>query len=62
MENGKIATVRASMVVNYYTKHFHTGADRHKGILMFLFLLVTETKIGGRDKRARVAHRRALIF
>ena len=42
-ENGKIALVRASMVVNYYIKLFRTGADRQNGILMSLLLLVAET-------------------
>ena len=42
-ENGKIALVRASMVVTYYIKLFRTGADRYKGILMSLLLLVAET-------------------
>ena len=41
--NAKIALLRASMVVIYYIKLFRTGADRHKGILMSLFLLVAET-------------------
>ena len=33
------------MVVTYYIKLFHTGADRHNGILMSLLLLVAETII-----------------
>ena len=33
------------MVVSYYIKFFHTGADRHNGILMYLLLLVAETII-----------------
>ena len=41
--NGKIALVRASMVIAYYIKLFRTGADRHNGILMSLLLLVAET-------------------
>ena len=41
--NGKIAFVRASMVVTYYTKLFRTRADRRNGILMSLLLLVAET-------------------
>ena len=41
--NAKIVLLRASMVVIYYIKLFRTGADRHKGILMSLFLLVAET-------------------
>ena len=41
--NGKIALVRASMVVTSYIKLFRTGANRHNGILMSLFLLVAET-------------------
>ena len=44
VENGKIALVRASMVVTYYIKPFCTGADTHNGILMSLLLLVAETK------------------
>ena len=40
--NGKIALLRASMVVTYYIKLSRTGADRHNGILMSL-LLVAET-------------------
>ena len=43
VENGKIALVRASMVVTYYIKLFRTEADRHNGILMSLLLLVEET-------------------
>ena len=43
VENGKMALVRASMVVNYYVKLFRTEAERHKGILMSLLLLVVET-------------------
>ena len=43
VENGKIALVRASMVVTYYIKLFRTGADRHNGILMSLLLQVEET-------------------
>ena len=31
-QNGKIALLRASMVVTYYIKLFRTGADRHNGI------------------------------
>ena len=42
--NAKIALLRASMVVTYYIKLFRTGADRHKGILMSLLLLVAETE------------------
>ena len=41
--NGKIAVVRASMVVKYYIKLLSTGADRHNGILMSLLYLVAET-------------------
>ena len=40
--NGKIALVRTSMVVTYYIKPFRTGADKHKGILMSLLLLVAK--------------------
>ena len=40
VKNGKIALVRASMVVTYYVKLFCTGADRHNGILMSPLLLV----------------------
>ena len=43
VENGKIAILRASMVVTYYIKLFRTGSDRYKGILMSLLLLVAET-------------------
>ena len=39
----KIALLCASMVVIYYTKLFHTLAERHNGILLSLLLLVTET-------------------
>ena len=42
VEEGKIAHVRASMMVTYYNKLFRTGADRHNGILMYLLLLVAE--------------------
>ena len=35
--------LRASMFVTCYIKLFRTGADRHNGILMSLFLLVAET-------------------
>ena len=31
------------MVVTYYIKLFHTGADKHNGILMSLLLLVADT-------------------
>ena len=41
--NAKIALLRASMVVTYYTKLFRTGADRHNSILMSLLFLVAET-------------------
>ena len=44
-ENGKVALLRASMVVTYYIKLFRTGADRHNGILMSHLLLVAETKM-----------------
>ena len=43
VENRKIALLRVSMVVTYYTKTFRTGTDRHNGILMSLLLLVAET-------------------
>ena len=43
--NGKVALLRASMVVTYYIKLFRTGADRHNGILMSHLLLVAETKM-----------------
>ena len=39
VENGKIALVRAPMVITYYVKLFRTGADRHNS----LDLLVAET-------------------
>ena len=42
--NGKIALVRASVVVTYYIKLFRTGPDRHNGILMSLLFLVAKTK------------------
>ena len=42
--NEKTALLLAPMAVTYYIKFFWTGADRHKGILMYLFLLVVETK------------------
>ena len=45
VENGKIALVRASMIVTYYIKLFRTGANRHNGILMSLLFLVAETII-----------------
>ena len=38
VENGKIALVRASMVVTYYIELFRTGVDRRHGILMFPLL------------------------
>ena len=41
--NAKISLLRASMVVTYYIKLFHMGADRHNSILMSLLLLVAET-------------------
>ena len=44
VENGKFALVRASMVLTYYFKLFHTGADRHNGISMSLLLLVAKTE------------------
>ena len=40
--NTKIALLRASMVVTYYIKIFHTGADRNNGVLMSLLLLIAE--------------------
>ena len=43
VENAKIAFVRVSMVVTYYIKLFRTGNDRHNGILMTVFLLVSQT-------------------
>ena len=42
LKNRKIALVRASTVVTYYIKLFHTGADRHNGFLMSLLLLAAE--------------------
>ena len=45
VENGKIALVRAAMVVTYYFKLFCTGAERHNSILMSLLVLVAETKM-----------------
>ena len=41
--NTKITLLRSSMVVTCYIKLFQTGANRHNGILMSLFLLVAET-------------------
>ena len=41
--NGKIALVRAPMVVTYYIKLFRMEVGRHNGILISLLLLVTET-------------------
>ena len=41
----KIAIARVSMVLTYYIKFFRMGTDRHNGILMFLLLLVADTKI-----------------
>ena len=54
VENGKIAFVRASLVVTYYTKLFYVGADRHSGILMSLLLLIAETI----RRRTKTIHRR----
>ena len=34
IDNGKMALVRASMVVTYYIKFFHTGADRYNDTLI----------------------------
>ena len=42
VRNGKIALVRASMVVTYFIKLLHTATDKHNGILMSLRLLVSE--------------------
>ena len=42
VENGKIALVRASMVVTYYIILFHTRPDIHNGILMYLLFLAAE--------------------
>ena len=42
-ETGKIALVRASMVVTYYIILFRTGPTDTNGILMSLVLLVAET-------------------
>ena len=39
------------MVVTYYIKLFQTGADRHKGILMSILLIVAETIINAVFKR-----------
>ena len=36
VENGKVALMPAFMVVTYYIKLFHTGPNRHNGILMSL--------------------------
>ena len=44
VENGKIALVRASIVVTYHIRLFRTWAGRHNGILILLLLLVAETK------------------
>ena len=43
VQNEKIALVRAFVVVSYYIKPLHSGADRDNGTLMSLLLLVTET-------------------
>ena len=43
VETGKIALVRASMVVTYYSILFRTGPTDTNGILMPLLLLVAET-------------------
>ena len=43
VRKGKIALVRASLVVTYYIKYFRTGNDRHNGILMSLLLLLADT-------------------
>ena len=43
VENGKIALMRAYMVVTYYIRLFHMGANRDNCILMSLLLLVAET-------------------
>ena len=51
VENGKIALVRASMVVTYYIKVFRTGAGRHNSILMS-FLLTFSTFIKGMSSLA----------
>ena len=51
VENGKIALVRASMVVTYYIKVFRAGADRHNSILMS-FLLTFSTFIKGTSSLA----------
>ena len=42
VKNGKIAFLRASMVVCYYIKLFRKGADRHNVVLMSLLLLVVD--------------------
>ena len=41
--NGRITLGRVSIFVTYYIRLFRTGTDTHNGILMSLFLLVTET-------------------
>ena len=43
IEHGKIALVRAPMVVTYYIKLFRIGGERQNSILMSLRLLVVET-------------------
>ena len=35
--------VRVSMIITYYIKLFHVGADRHNSLLMYLLLLLVET-------------------
>ena len=50
VENGKIALVRASVVVTDYIELFCMGADRHNGILTSLLLLVAETIINCSNK------------
>ena len=39
------------MVITYYIKLFRTGVSRHNGILMYLLLLVAETKIEAYQKK-----------
>ena len=47
--NFRSKTEKIALVVTYYIKLFRRGANRHNGILMFLLLLVVETKNKSRD-------------
>ena len=56
VESGKIALVRASIVVTYYIKLFRTGADRHNGILMSFLNLVAGTMTTSHCTKSEVFH------